>query len=175
MSETKQPRRRWLRFRLRTFLIVLTIFCVWLGWYAHRAKQQRDAVQWVLENGGSVVYYYEFDSKGKRVDDSQPPSPKWLHNILDENYFSSVMCVYLKDTKISDVKPLAGLTNLTLLQLWNTPVTDLTPLADLTNLQHLGLEYTNVSDEEIEKLKQALPNCKIYKSTSKRLRSKDAR
>ena len=169
-QETNKPKRRWLRFSLRTFLIVLTIFCVWLGWYLYRVEQQREAVKWVKENGGWVRYYYEYDSNERLVSESQPPVPKWLHDILDENYFSSVVYVYLGDTKISDVKPLAGLTNLEELYLHITRVSDLKPLSGFTNLEVLGLENTNVSDEEIEKLKQALPNCKIHKSTNERFR-----
>jgi hypothetical protein len=36
-------------------------------------------------------------------------------------------------------------------------------LAELTNLKELQLQNTPVSDEQVQKLRQALPNCKIDK------------
>jgi len=167
--EVKKPKRRWLRFSLRTFLIVLTIFCVWLGWYLYRVEQQRNAVKWVEENGGEVRYDYQFDSKGVRLGNSQPSVPKWLLNILDVNYFSSIVSVeisdasqitnltpiacltnlerlYLDDAQVTDLQPLAGLTSLEILFLETTPVNDLTPFAGLTNLKWLGFGNSQVSD-----------------------------
>ena len=91
--------------------------------------------------------------------------------------------LYLDRTEASDLSPLAGLKNLRALTLWNTQVSDLSPLAELKNLEELyldrtevsdlsplaGMEYlerlflegTKVSEEQIDKLKLALPNCKI--------------
>ena len=37
-------RRRWLRFSLRTFLLVLTGLCIWLGVNVNQAQQQKEAV-----------------------------------------------------------------------------------------------------------------------------------
>ncbi len=53
-----QPRswRRWLRFSLRSFLIVLTIGGLWLGWFVNRVHQQCRAVEMV---NGSVTYAYQ--------------------------------------------------------------------------------------------------------------------
>ncbi len=52
----KKPHRRWLRFSLRTFFILLTIFCVWLGVVSTSARRQREAVAWVEENHGWIDY-----------------------------------------------------------------------------------------------------------------------
>lgn len=199
-QENQKPKRRWLRFSLRTFLIVVTIFCVWLGWYVYRAERQREVVRWVLENGGEVSYDYEFSSDGYRLVDSQPPVPTWLDSMLGVDYFSSIAGVSLP-MPVTDLKPLASLSSLKKLKLFaasendltplskltnlkrlflvvKTPVTDLRPLASLSSLEHLrllatpdsdmtnftkpvGLRTTTFSYEEIEKLKQALPNCCI--------------
>ncbi len=40
---SKKPRRRWFRFSLRTFFVLLTILCVWLGVVSKSAHQQREA------------------------------------------------------------------------------------------------------------------------------------
>jgi hypothetical protein len=78
----KLPKRRrpWMQFGLRNFLVIVTILCLWLGWYLYRVERQRKAVRWVLENSGEVYYDYQFESDGKYVIDGQPPGPKWLHN-----------------------------------------------------------------------------------------------
>jgi Leucine-rich repeat (LRR) protein len=176
-----KPKRRWLRFSLRTFLIVLTVFCVCFGWYLYRVERQREAVKWVRANGGWVRYEYEFDKDF--VDGSQRSVPKWMLDMLGDDYFYTVCLVecsntelndltplaplknlkflYLHQTQVNDLTPLAGLSNLEILFLWDTQVNDLTPLAGLTNLDKLRLYETQASDVDIETLKQALPNCNI--------------
>jgi hypothetical protein len=54
--------------------------------------------------------------------------------------------LYLNDNNISDLSPLAGLTNLEVLWLDNNNITDLTPLAGLTNLVVLYLPFNNITD-----------------------------
>ena len=53
---------------------------------------------------------------------------------------------YLNDAKLSDLTPLAGLTNIEYLYLGNNNISDLTPLKGLTNLRTLSLGYNNISD-----------------------------
>ena len=67
----------------------------------------------------------------------------------------------LDETKVHDLSPLAGLENLQRLNLSETEVSDLSPLAQLKNLWLLNLIGTKVTEEQIDKLKLALPNCKI--------------
>jgi hypothetical protein len=35
------PTRRWLRFSIRTLLITVTIFCVWLGWQVSIVRERK--------------------------------------------------------------------------------------------------------------------------------------
>ena len=67
----------------------------------------------------------------------------------------------LNRTGVTDLSPLAGLTGLEGLFLSSTGVTDLSPLAGLTGLKVLDLRDTEVSWAQVEKLKVALPACKI--------------
>ena len=48
--------------------------------------------------------------------------------------------------EISDISPLASLTNLTELELVDNQITDISPLASLTNLTHLALADNQISD-----------------------------
>ncbi len=93
-----KPRRRYLQFSLRTFLVLLTLVCVWFGWQVNRANQRRQAVAWVLEMGGSVQYDYEVDDEGNTIADAKPTSPEWLRD-----YYDRVVAVDLYKTQVSDV------------------------------------------------------------------------
>jgi hypothetical protein len=49
-------RRRWLRFSLRGFLVVLTIGCLWLGWKVEKARRRGRAIDAVIAAGGKAIY-----------------------------------------------------------------------------------------------------------------------
>ena len=140
-------KRRWLRISLRTTLIVLTILCVWLSWHAHRAKEQKVAVNWVLKNGGQVLYTSEYEH-GNQPSVRGTPSfvSKWLIEMLGVDYFSSVAEVFGFRADLSDVTPLAALKNLESVSVDGTQVSDLRPLSNLTKLEYLSLSNTRVND-----------------------------
>ena len=54
--------------------------------------------------------------------------------------------LYLGDNAITDILPLAGLTNLTELVLYKNTITDISPLAGLTNLTELYLRANSITD-----------------------------
>jgi len=60
-----------------------------------------------------------------------------------------------------DLSPLCSLTSLETLDLSYTNVVDVTALSGMTSLKLLCLEVTQVSEEDIEALRQALPDCEI--------------
>ena len=68
---------------------------------------------------------------------------------------------HLDGNQIRDVTPLAGLTKLEKLMLYENQITDVTPLAGLTNLKDLGIWFNPISDEQKAMIKKALPNCRI--------------
>lgn len=67
----------------------------------------------------------------------------------------------LSNNSISDLSPLTSLGSLRTLYLDNNPVTDLSPLYSLVSLTSLSIKGMNVSEEELEQLSNALPNCAI--------------
>ena len=140
------PKRRWRQFRLRTFFVLVTVLCVWFGWQVHRAKQQREAVKWVRESGGSVRYDYECDEDCSLLPDAEPPVPKWLYDTLGVDFFDDVAWVSLHSTQVSDLTPLARLKGIRGIDLGLTPVSDLSPLANLKSIQRLSVYKTQISD-----------------------------
>ena len=64
---------------------------------------------------------------------------------VGDRKLSSLTKLILKN-KISDIKPLASLTNLTVLDLDNNQISDIKPLASLTNLTLLVLRNNQISD-----------------------------
>jgi hypothetical protein len=145
MSDS-QTRRRYRQFSLRTFLVVLTLVCLWFGWQVNRASRQRQAVAWVLEMGGSVKC-----DDGATIADAK--SMRHFHG--------QVAVIQFIDTQFHDLAPLASLKSLRELCLPNTQVSDLTPLANLKGLELLHIVDTQASEEQIKRLQQALPNCTI--------------
>ena len=154
----------------------------------HKADEQRMIVAWVESMGGKVGYDYEVNRHGDFYEElnlrREPQGPAWLRDLVGVDFLHDVVLVDLGVTPVSDLSRLAGLTDLRHLYLWDTQVSDLQPLAELTNLQNLYLYKTPVSDltpmagltnlinlgvgdavteEEADKLLQALPNCAIYR------------
>lgn len=95
MSETAaapvvpKRRRRWLRFGLRTFLVVVALAGVTLGWKVRQVRQQRAAVEWVRENDGAVIYDFEWDEEMDQViphPHDDPPAPSWPGSLVGVDF-----------------------------------------------------------------------------------------
>ena len=65
MNDAPKSHRRWLRFSLRTLLVVFTLICIWLGVETSRVLRQKRAAATVQSLGGTVFLGYRFDSSGK--------------------------------------------------------------------------------------------------------------
>lgn len=140
---TTKPNRCFLRFSLRTLLLFMFVVCVATRCELtrRRANQQREAVAWVENLGGTARY------------DAEPSGPDWLRRRLGRDFFDEAEYVNLANSP-TDVTPLSALKGLKALVLcdnrgWRTgrgAGVDLTPLAGLTRLTHLDLGFTQASD-----------------------------
>ena len=81
--------RKLLRFNLRTFLVAITVFGIWLGLHVHRARVQEQTVQQILAHHGWVAYDYQMPD-GEFDGSSVSPVPEWLRQRLGEDFFHSV-------------------------------------------------------------------------------------
>jgi hypothetical protein len=102
MTEAK-PKRRWFRFSLRTFLVIVTLIGVWLGLKINEARDQKQAVEAIQANGGTVLYDFEVDSNGEAI---QPnPAPGWLAKWIGVDYVHNVVCVSFPFVKTPGFDP----------------------------------------------------------------------
>ena len=69
--------RRLFRISLRTMLLVMVVLCVLLGAKVGQAERQQEAVQWVHDRGGLVIYDYQWEHQNPDVEpdtfDVPPP------------------------------------------------------------------------------------------------------
>jgi hypothetical protein len=144
---------RWYQYRLRTLLIIMTVFAAWMAWVSHRAQQQKIAVQMIRTLGGDIIYDYQ-KRKDKNIGDidpeALPPGSVWLRNFIGEDYFQSVVQVSLTKTSVTDddLAVLEKLPDLEILDLTETKITSkgLAHLEGMRRLKSLFLFKTFVDD-----------------------------
>ena len=93
-------------------------------------------------------YKHDWDKQyAKWILDPEPYGGLSVLQQIKEGKDSGATVLYLSySNNISDIAPLAGLTNLTELGLAYNNISDLTPLAGLTNLEDLNLWENNITD-----------------------------
>jgi internalin A len=91
---TSRPRRRGLRLSLGALIVLVLVVGAGMGWIAHEARVQREAVAAIRKAQG-VVFYDGF--KPTRQNPTKPPSrvPKWLRKGLGDDTFDTVTFVQL--------------------------------------------------------------------------------
>jgi hypothetical protein len=174
-TPTKRPWWSYLRFGLRTLIVLVLLIGGILGWTVHQAQVQREAVAAVLRAGGRVRYDWEVPAKAKPTfwggmgmsgmggeitghpaTNSTPPWPRWLVDRLGLDYFGRVVEVDLfGHGSDADLESIGRLGQLERLVLARSAVTDLgmAHLAGLTKLQGLYLGGTPVSDAGLAHVK----------------------
>jgi hypothetical protein len=91
----QKPKRRWVRFSIRTLLIGVTIFCVWLGWQAESARERIALIKLVNKTGGEcyaqqygthwgMTYQYARPS-------DDPDAPSAIRRMLGDNAWENVI------------------------------------------------------------------------------------
>lgn len=140
-----------LRLSLRTLFAVVTVMCIVLGTKVMRATQQRRAVEWVEDQGGTITYQHIADwiedLRATRNTGRNPPRPDasgplWLRERIGIDYFESVVYVQLNDLPVDSISTLSGLRQTKRLMLDGADVTDLRPIAGLTSIEVLLLGRT---------------------------------
>jgi hypothetical protein len=135
-SATKSATRRyWPRFTLRAMLALVTILCIALGWWMHRAREQRNLVKRIESNGGNVYYDFQYDAPSEELAES--PVPKWLLDRLGADFFHSVKEVGTEDPSVLPELPRFWRLERLAVGAMEWTDEDIAPLARLRGLQYL--------------------------------------
>ncbi len=133
-ATTLKPRRRWLRFSLRTGFVLLTIFCVWLGMRVDRAQRQRRAVEWVKQHGGSVQY----DEPDRFSRKDAVSGLQRLRTLIGKDFFTSVVRAEHIVSPDDGLARLGDLSELRILELGNVTDAAWARFPRLDKLETLG-------------------------------------
>jgi hypothetical protein len=165
MAVAHRHPRRFVQFGLRTFLIAVTVLCIWLGWQTYRAEQQRRAVALIRAFGGGV--HYDFESLEGDEWTLARLSRRFLGPDLWNNVEGVNLVMYATVHISSDgdkllrpleeidpsscvkvLEHLPSLSRLKRLQLGILPIddSDLAWLAKLARLEHLTLYMPGLTD-----------------------------
>lgn len=146
-------RKRWLRYSLRTLLIVISISAVSFAYVSNRVREQWALAMRVEQLGGKVTW-------GRLQGDS------WIsvfaRERLPQGYVDDVVAIDLTGSGVTDedLERFRKFTHLRLLYLDDTSITD----AGLNNLEHfkelaiLSVFGTQISNSRLDRLKEVLPN-----------------
>jgi hypothetical protein len=95
-----------MRYRLRTLLVVMVAFGVWLGLQVNTARRQRAAVAAVQRLGGTVYFEHQLkhDSRGRlvAVPEASVRYPEWLRPVAERVFPPGVVSVRLRDMPATD-------------------------------------------------------------------------
>ncbi|HVX16238.1 MAG TPA: hypothetical protein VHC22_33940 [Pirellulales bacterium] len=163
---------------MRAFLVAVSLFAVWVGWHADKARRQRDTVNRIRRVGGYVRY--DFESSKNTSPNRQEPfliawirrnlGPDWLHDVEEVNFahteFPNKPRRYNYDHTSDDVVDLlVGLPKLRRLVLHYEQATDdsFQVIGSLTSLEDLeASDAESVTDKGIESLR-GLRNLKRFR------------
>lgn len=186
-SPNQKRSRRWLRFRLRTLLLLITVVGIALAVTTNAARRQKEARKVIHDAGGQVWYEYHStptpgipNSRFNR--NALPPGPPWLRELIGEDYFCTVNCVNLfrKEITKADLAKIAQLPDLITVNLYGTQIVD--PLtrkgrpindSDLGLVQHMKslhnvvLSSTDVTDDGLQRLTHLAELNELYLQNSK--------
>jgi hypothetical protein len=166
MSEI--PKRRCLKFSLRTLFAVITIFAIWLGGRVHHAQQQKQAIAAIEAIDGYYYYDYQYDPPETYDGLRSPPGPAWLWKLVDGNMFFDVAAVGLNskpatDETMNKVRKLTQLQQLDLADAAQVTDRGLQRLQELNRLNYLRLDGTSISDGAAREYQRMHPTVKMVR------------
>ena len=100
-SSAVRPRRNWRALSLRSLLVLFTLLAVWLAVVANRAREQRRIVNALSQYPGVMIMYDYSGTCRPAVEIPKPrplgppPGPLWLRSRLGDEYFVTVIGVFL--------------------------------------------------------------------------------
>jgi hypothetical protein len=159
-NDVPKRRRRFWQFSLRTLLVLITVFSLWLGLWVKDARRKKEALDAVLQMRGFVEYAHQFPGGkrggGKRNDKAEPTAPAWLRKSLGDEYFVRAVGLQFAEVPIRDedlvhVGVLTDLEYLSFLAGRGEKITcpGLAHLRNLTQLRSLDLLAHPITDDSL--------------------------
>jgi Leucine Rich Repeat (LRR) protein len=187
-SERRMALARWLKFSVRSLMLIVLVVAVLLAWQVNRARQQRRAVDAIKAYGGFVSYDWQYVN-GTFTSGRSPWAPIWLRRAIGDEFFQEVVGVNLivgtaPDGRRVETKRLTDdvIVNLTAfpklkdLTIQKTQATDraLETIGTLTDLEILRMSDAHVTDAGVGKLRN-LRNLKYLDITNSGLTDESLR
>jgi hypothetical protein len=163
----RRPRRRWLRYSLRSLLILTTVLCIWLGIKVNQARRQKAAVDTLRALGAQIAYEHQRVPAGYFDSQVDLNVPVWARELCGDDFFQTVRSVAFvsranaDSTKFipyeiadDDLECLADLPHLERFYIDTAPITDaaLVHLAGHKSLTTIYLKYTAINGSGLRHL-----------------------
>ena len=154
-SRAERTWKTW-RFRVsvRAVMILILALAAWLGWIAHSAREQGEAVAAITRAGGHVIYDWGLWYPGQS-EVGGLFRPKWLVHLIGVDSLSQVTGVSLDGcASDADLVQVGRLTRLERLSLTSSLITDagLRHLRGMGTLRQLFLHASPITDEGLAHL-----------------------
>lgn len=151
-------RRQFLRFSVGTLMLIVSVFCVWLGYLVNQANRQQEAVEVIETLNGKLRYDYEYNPASGGFSASPSPVPEWLRELRLEGLMVTLEYVDLHGTVLSedDLKTLSRHSGFRFLDFYGADLAEsaLQAISRLSQLEYLNLSGTSVTDTSLSFLKQ---------------------
>jgi hypothetical protein len=132
---------RRLTFSLRSLMLLVLLFGIWLGWCSNKIREQKEVVAAIRNYGGWVHYDYEFVN-GTLTSGRELGIPRWLRKTVGDEFFQQIYQVSLvyddstgKRSDNSNIRPCEEL---------------LAKIARQPGLKRLLLKKTQTTDEGLK-------------------------
>jgi len=159
--------RRRFQFSIRSLLLLTLAIAVPCSWFAaarQQARKQREVVDEIKTDGGSVMCEYEIDPSSALVESDAPSWLEWPLKLFGDDMFANVRLVSLGKAEGIDawLERLNEFPQLRYLDCSATDVSD-AGLQHLKGLAKLDILYLSnkVSNAGIADIQKALPNTQI--------------
>src|SRR5580700_7143156 len=102
-----------MRMSVRVLMLLILLLASGMGWLAHCARVQREAVAAVEKAGGRAIYEWSRTPGAGLNPSARPRGPKWLVDRLGVDYFGNVSLLFLgRRTTDADMKHVGRLSRL---------------------------------------------------------------
>ena len=151
-EQPPKSRRSWLRFSLRSMMLLVVVIAVPMAWKVNRARNQRVVVAELRKLSAGIIYDYQIVN-GIYDPNLPQPGPKWLTDFLGKEYFIEVHHIAVDGPQVNDetialISKLPGVVSVALVDRTSgAGITDdgMAHFAEMANLEILVLRSDRIT------------------------------